>query len=75
MGTGSRHPQQHARPPSELLGTLAVVRTRTSPDPLIREIRRGSVPGLFALMSLNSPPMEDVEIVSAHRIPAFVQAT
>ena len=62
------------RPPQDLLGTLAVVRVRTSTEPLIREIRRGSTLGLYSLMSLNSAPIEDAEIVSAHRVVAFLQA-
>lgn len=59
--------------PNSLLGRLCVVRTRGTDQPMIREIRKGSTPGLYSLHLWNATPIDDVEIVAAHHILSITQ--
>jgi hypothetical protein len=61
------------KPPEQLIGKLCVVKVRGQSQPLIREIRRGSTAGLYTLMAWGSGPMENAEIVAAHRIASIAQ--
>ena len=56
-----------------LLGKLCVVRTAGYASPMIREIRRGSRRGLYTLHFWSASPMEDVEVLAAHRIVSLTQ--
>lgn len=59
--------------PEQLLGKLCVVRTPGHSGPLVRELRRGSRRGLYTLNFWSSAPMEDVEVLAAHRIVSLQQ--
>lgn len=59
--------------PDGLLGQLCVVRVAGHSQPMIREIRRGSRRGLYTLSFWAASPMEDVEVLAAHRIVSLNQ--
>ena len=61
--------------PLKLIGKLCVVRTPASEQPLIREIHKGSQPGLYTLISWSASPLTDVEISAAHMIQSMKQPT
>lgn len=49
------------------INQLCVVRVTDGPT-LVKEVRRGSQPGLFTLISWNAPPREDVRLDWASRV-------
>ena len=53
--------------PENCLGSLCVVQIKNGPT-LLKDLRRGSKPGLYTLESWNAPPREDVEVDWASRI-------
>ena len=59
--------------PEKLVGKLAVVTVSGRTEPLIREVRRGSQKGLYALHAWNAGTLEDVEVLSGHRIVSISQ--
>lgn len=59
--------------PEGLLGKLCVVRTTGAQGPLVRELRRGSRRGLYTLNFWTVAPLEDVEVLAAHRIVSLQQ--
>jgi transcriptional regulator with XRE-family HTH domain len=59
--------------PEKLVGKLAVVNVAGRSEPLVREVRRGSQKGLYALVSWNAGTLEDVEVLSGHRIVSITQ--
>lgn len=59
--------------PDLLLHKLAVVRVPGHGSPLIREIRRGSRRGLYSLHFWSAAPMEDIEVLAAHRVLVLSQ--
>lgn len=59
--------------PEELIGKLAVVIVPGKPQPMIREIARGSQRGLYTLRSWTGAPLEDVEVESAHLVVSICQ--
>ncbi len=61
--------------PSRVVGKLAVVRVDGRAQMMIREVRKGSSPGLYTLLSWSGAPLEDVEVESAHLIVSFAQPT
>lgn len=65
--------EEESKPAEALIGKLAVVRLRGNPQPMIREIRRGSTAGLYTLLSWGAGPIDDAEIVEAHLILSISQ--
>lgn len=53
--------------PRHLLGRLALVQIETG-ERMIKQINRGSEPGLYTLLSLNASPITDVEIAFVGRL-------
>lgn len=53
--------------PEDCLGALCIVQVRNGPT-LVKDLRRGSKPGLYTLESWNAPPREDVDVEWASRI-------
>jgi transcriptional regulator with XRE-family HTH domain len=60
-----RGPQRRIE--EEFLGKMCVVETQDGLG-LLKRVRRGSMPGLYTLESVNAPPIEDVAIVSARPV-------
>lgn len=65
--------EQEAKSPEAVIGKLCVVRVRGTPNPMIREVRRGQTAGLFTLLSWAASPLENVEVVEAHPVLSIVQ--
>lgn len=61
------------KPPEQVIGKLCVVRMRGGQQPMIREIRRGSQPGLYTLLSWGASPLENVEVLEAHPVLSITQ--
>lgn len=59
--------------PESLIGRLCVVRVVGADQPMVREIRRGSQPGLYNLTIWNDAPIEDAEVSAAHRVVSLAQ--
>ena len=62
-----------AKPTDAVVGKLCVVRMRGAQQPMIREVRRGSTPGLYTLLSWTASPLENVEVVEAHLVLSITQ--
>ena len=67
-----RREPQH---PDELLGRLCIVRAAHHPEPMLREIRRGSQRGLYDLLFWSAPPIADAMIQAAHLVVGMTQNT
>lgn len=65
--------EREGRDPADLIGKLAVVRPRGGRNEMIREVRRGSMAGLYTLIAWTSGVIEDVEIESAHAVVSLQQ--
>jgi DNA-binding Xre family transcriptional regulator len=61
------------RNPKDLLGKLAAIRMKNGAQLSVREIHRGTTPGLYTLTAWNAGPSEDVEIESAQLVHAIAQ--
>jgi transcriptional regulator with XRE-family HTH domain len=59
--------------PETLLGRLCLVRVAGLPQPVLREIRRGTRRGLYHLSFWAAAPLEDAEIQAAHLIVSMAQ--
>lgn len=65
--------EANPRPPDRVIGKLCIVRVRGAQQPMIREVRRGSAPGLYTLLSWAASPLENVEVVEAHLVLSITQ--
>ena len=57
--------------PLACLGELCVVEFEGSDESVVREVRRGSRPGVFTLLGWTNEPVEDVVVRSCHRVRAL----
>jgi DNA-binding Xre family transcriptional regulator len=60
-------------PPAKCIGKLCVVRIPTSDEPMIREVHKGSQPGLYTLIGWSSGAITDTEISACHIIRSMTQ--